>query len=187
VNGEVNTKLIADLVRLAKKYRPEEWMSIIDWLQDPERRKGIVTLMRELSAVSGKTENRPRRRRNVPSIAHLLDEVRRSDLRKAEILQEIHSKLQSREILPTFNTLRMFTETAGLAALSSRKREQAINELMRQLSILPYEKIQSVLQKASIGRPDFGEDYERWVALILGNKAGDELKPKRMSRKFFEQ
>lgn len=146
MKGEVNTKLIADLVRLAKKYRPEEWMSIIDWLQDPERREGIVTLMRELSAVSGKTENRPRRRQNVPGIAHLLDEVRRSDLRKAEILQEIYSKLQSREILPTFSTLRMFTEAAGLAALSSRKREQAVNELMRQLSTLPYGEIQSALQ-----------------------------------------
>jgi len=180
VKGEVNTKLIADLVRLAKKYRPEEWMSIIEWLQDPDRREGLVSLMRELRAVSGRTENRPRRRQNVPGIAHLLEEVRRSDLRKAEILQEIHSKLKSREILPTFSTLRMFTEAAGLAALSSRKREQAINELMRQLSTLPYEEIQSALQRASVGRPDFGEDYERWVSLILGNKVGDELKLKRM-------
>lgn len=176
MKGDVNTNLLADLVRLAKKYRSEEWLSIIDWLQNPEQRERLVTLMRELSAISGKITSRPRRRQNVPSIAHLLDEVRQSDLRKAEILQEIYSKLQNREILPTFSTLRMFIEAAGLAALSSRKREQAINELMRQLATLPYENIQSVLQKASIGRPDFGKDYERWVALILGNKAGDEPK-----------
>ncbi len=178
---EINTELLADLIRVAKKYRSEEWMSIIDWLQDKKRRESLVTLMRELSGISNKSERRPRRGRRVPSAALLLDEIRQSDSRKADLLQEIWRKLRSREILPTFSTLRIFTEAVGLPILSSRKREEAINELMRQLATLPYENIQSTLQKASVGRSDFGKDYEQWVALILGNKVGDESKYKGVS------
>jgi hypothetical protein len=170
MNKESNSDLLIDLARLTKKYPPEQWEAVIDCLKDEERRKKVLALIQELSGISKKIHDKSRKKQGILGIAHLLDEVSQADPQKAQLLKEFWRKLLSHEILPTLSTLRMFAEAAGLPVISAKKREQAINELMRQFVNLPYENIQNALQKASIARSDFGEDYERWVGLILGNK-----------------
>lgn len=167
---EINRDLLIDLARLAKKYPSEEWDSIISWLQDEESRKRLLALIQELTEISKKVKGTPKRGQRASGITRLLDEVREADPQKAELLGEFWRKLQSHEILPTFSTLRMFAEAAGLPIFSAKKREQAVNELIRQFATLPYTNIQNALQKASIAHRDFGEDYERWVSLILGSR-----------------
>jgi alanyl-tRNA synthetase len=171
MNKESNKDLLIDLARLVKKHPPEEWESVINWFKDEERREKLLAIIQELAGVSKKIHDKSRRKRNIPGIAYLLDEVRQIDPQKAELLRQFWNKLRSREVLPTFSTMRMFAEAAGLPIISAKKREQAVNELMRQFMNLPYDEIQDTLQKALIARSNFGEDYGRWVDLILGNRS----------------
>ncbi len=168
MNSNINAKLVTDLALLVRRYPIEDWHTIIEWLKDDTKRQELILLFDELGKLSKQVKRKPTygKRR---SISQLLEEVRASDPRKAELLRNFYLKLLSKEILPTLGSLRMFGEVAGLKEMLPKKREQMVNEVIRQLSTLSYEDLQKTLEYTSSRSTDFGKDYEHWVRLILGD------------------
>lgn len=173
MNKEINRDLVADLARLARRYPPEDWDAILRWLEDDTRRQQLSSLLHQLSIVSKRVMPPGKREKRPQSIGRLLEETQSTEPAKAELLRDLYRKLLIRELLPTPASLREFTEIAGLKSINTRKREQAVNQLVRQLADLPYDDIAKALEVASTGPRDLGAEYERWVALILGRGSGE--------------
>jgi len=168
---EINTSLLEDLVRLTKKYEAEDWETLLLYLNDETKRAGLVKLLESLSTVSRRHASLGKRGKKSPGIYKLLQDLKAEDPAKADILKDFWQKLITRELLPSAGSLRHFAEVSGLKRPTSEKREQAISELICQLLNLPLEVIKEILGKASISHNrDFGEEYTRWVQLILGRK-----------------
>jgi len=172
VNKEINRDLVADLARLARRYPPEDWHAILRWLEDETSRHQLSLLLRELSNVSKRVVPPRKREKRSQSIGRLLEEMQSTEPAKAELLRDLHRRLLTRELLPTPASLREFIEIVGLESRNTQKREQATNQLIRQLASLQHDDIEKALQVASTGPRDLGEEYERWVALILGRGSG---------------
>lgn len=173
MSNEINRDLIADLARLARRYPPEDWDALVRWLEDDTRRQQLSSLLHELSIASRRTTPLGRREKRPQSIGRLFGEMQSTEPAKAELLRDLHSNLLTRELLPTAASLREFTEIAGLKSINLRKREQAANQLIRQLANLRYDEIARALEVTSSGPRDLGAEYERWVALILGRSSGE--------------
>lgn len=169
MTNKINAKLVADLVLLARRYPAEDWYAIMEWLKDETKRQELTVLLDELAKVSNRVKHKTGYSKR-QGISFLLEEIGSSDPRKAQLLRDFHLKLLSKEILPTLGSLRMFSEVAGLKNITQKKREQMMNEVIRQLSILSYEDLQKTLEQTSSRTTDFGRDYEHWVRLILGDR-----------------
>jgi hypothetical protein len=168
----LNQQLIADLARLATRYAPEDWEILLEGLEDEKRRAQIVALLQELAATS---RVRPRKatrdsdhRARLPRVRDALAKARVEDPARAERLEEAWARLRRRELLPDMRSIRAFAEAAGLKGITSAKREQAINEVMELLIGLPTEALERMLQSPVVYDRASGDEYERWVHLILG-------------------
>lgn len=172
MKNQLNTELLAELARLARRYPPEAWESLLYWLEDEAHRKQVVSLLSELARLSSRTPSRSRKPEIKASVPHVLADMQRTDGRKADLLQDFWRKLVAREVLPSQASIRSFAEMVGLRIPTSKKREQAVNDLVRQLIDLPYDDIQSALEKTAMTSRDFGQEYERWVNIILRRAKG---------------
>jgi hypothetical protein len=169
---ELNPKLVADLARLAARYPPRDWQCLIEYFEDDRRRAQLGALLRELAATSRArtrdtskgVERRPGR---APRVREALDRIRVTDPARANLLEDVWLKLRERELLPTMSTLRAFAEAAGFKGLTSAKREQAVTELMERLIDVPNDALESMTRHAVVEDRKLGEEYERWVQLIL--------------------
>jgi hypothetical protein len=167
----MNPKLLADLARLVSRYEPEDWAALSRLVQDPESRERLAALLDELAQASARQRDGRRSQKSVaPTKAREhLAYLREANPQRASVLNDLRMKLRSRELLPDMPSVRAFSEAIGMKTLISRRRDQAISEIVEYLIPLPDEELQAALSRATI-RADrkFGEEYEKWVTLILG-------------------
>lgn len=173
--SELNPQLIADLARLATRYAPEEWERLISCLEDEQRRAQISRLLHELAATSRtrRQGSRPVQRSSAraPKLREALAQTRDRDPARAELLEGVWLKLRQRELLPTMAMVRAFAEAVGLKGLEATRREQAVTELLEHLVQVPSDVLEQMLRQTIVEDRDLGEEYERWVRLILGRRS----------------
>jgi hypothetical protein len=169
--SEVNRRLIADLGKLVLRYNADEWRSVLRLLQDDAGRALLAALLEELASAS---EKRPTSGKAPPSSAspstrERLKGLKKTDPRRAVMLDELWAQLRSRQLFSDMRSLRSFAEAIGMKDLRARKYDQAASEVVRYLIELPPEALEATLSQA-LRREDrrLGDEYARWVALILG-------------------
>ena len=173
----VNPKLIADLARLVTRYDPEDWTALSRLVQDGDSRTKLAAMLDEFANASArqrlKNQSRPSGRHTNPNIRDRLAELHESDPQRADVLNDLRMKLRSRELLPDMPSIRAFGQAVGMKTPVSGKRDQAISEIIGYLMTLPDGALQTALSRATM-RVDrkLGDEYEKWVALILGPATG---------------
>ena len=168
MSNRVNPALIADLARLARRYPPEDWQALLALLNDESQRGQIVALLEELSEASRHIRSRKRAGAKT-STSRLLESLKATHPRKAELLRDLRIRLLAGDLFPSLSDLRAFAAALGVEDLpSARKREQNINHLVRCLADLPYDHVVQALSGTTASRRDLGGEYERWVSFILG-------------------
>lgn len=182
---EINRQLLADLARIATRYPADDWLRLADWLEDERRRAQVGALLRELAATSRSTaarRSKPRHRggavrgaSRLPQLRASLAATRETDPARADLLDDIWAKLRQRELLPTMDAMRGFADLLGLKRLNSPKREQAVAEIMEQLVEMPSDKLEQLMQQTVVTDRELGEEYERWVRLILRRRQTDDV------------
>jgi hypothetical protein len=169
--SSINPKLLADLARLVTRYEPEDWAALSRLVQDKESRERLVALLDELANASARQRPGSRSKKSVSpiNVRDHLAQLQETNPQRASVLNDLWMKLRSRELLPDMPSVRAFSEEIGMKTLVSRRRDQAISEIVEYLIPLPNEELQTALSRATI-RVDrkSGEEYEKWVTLILG-------------------
>lgn len=167
----INPKLLADLARLVSRYEPEDWVALSRLVRDKDSRESLAVLLDELAQASARQRPRSRSQKSVSpiNVRDQLAQLRENNSQRASVLNDLWMKLRSRELLADMPSVRAFSEAIGMKMLVSRRRDQAISEIVEYLIPLPDEELQTALSRATI-RADrkFGEEYEKWVTLILG-------------------
>ena len=171
----VNSKLIADLARLATRYPPEDWEALAASLEDKQRRAQLRALLQELAATSRATGPKSRAHREsgrTARIQNTLDQIRSVDTQRADLLEGVWLGLRQRDLLPTMPMVRSFADATGMKGLTSTKRDQAVGELMEQLVDIPSDELARLLRGPMVIDRSLAEEYERWAHLILGQRGG---------------
>lgn len=164
--NDLNTDLIVDLAKLANRYSADDWKALVAYLRDDSRRHDLITLLESVGEAG--TRRRSSSRPRPPTIARVLDEMTDSDPRAAQLLREFRNKLIVGQLLPRSSDLNSFAEHLGIKDVPQyNKREQAVNFLVRELSLLSYDELVSAMSAADVHGRDFGQDYDNWVKLIL--------------------
>lgn len=172
---ELNPEMIADLARLAVRYSPDDWEQLTKCLEDRRARTQLGRLLQELAATSHARSKRSGGRRSASQTQQLREVLAKAhdeDPARAEMLEDMWTKLRRRELLPTLAAVRAFAEAAGLKELGANRREQAIVELIRQLVAMPSEDLEQMMRQTVVVDRRLGEEYERWVRLILHRRGG---------------
>jgi hypothetical protein len=177
-----NLKLLSDLARLASKYDAKDWEQLAEWLDDPQHRDTLRSLLLDLAATSrGSRKASKKRRPRKPSRATVLREalakIRIEDADRADLLEDIWLKLRQRELLPTVAAVRAFAEAMGSKGLSASRRDQAVTELMELLVELPGDSLEQKMRETVVEDRKLGDEYERWVRLILYRSEDPGLDP----------
>lgn len=171
---EVNTKLLADLARLASKYPPEDWESLLRILDDPDERRRLSALLHELAATSASRQQRVHPATSSTGsqdVAAVIEDIRKMDPGRAELLDKVWAGLRNRELAQTMPALRALAEGAGLKGSLSRRRETAIVELMGYFVALPVPGLREAARLSLDRQLGSSGDYQSWVALILDREA----------------
>lgn len=166
--NDLNTNLIVDLAKLANRYSADDWDALVAYLRDDSRRRDLITLLESVGEAGTRRRPSSRPRQRPPTIARVLDKMTDSDPPAAQLLREFRNKLIVGELLPRTSDLNSFAEHLGMKDVPRyRKREQAINFLVRQLALLSYDELAGAMAAADVRGRDFGKEYEKWVELIL--------------------
>lgn len=169
---EPNPQLITDLARLVAKYSPSDWDGLLGFLRDPKRQADLVEVVEQLATVS-------RRQRLAGIGAGLSGEVRKAlrrirtqDPAQADLLEDVWARLRRRDLLPDMRAVRAFSDAVGLKGLDATRRDQAVTEVMKHIVDLSIGDLVTAMERAATADRSLGEEYERWVHLILARPSG---------------
>jgi hypothetical protein len=106
----------------------------------------------------------------IPLLREKIKQVRQTDPASADLLDEIWLKLRERELLPTIADVRAFAAVLGRKELAATRRDQAVTELMEHLAGMDPQRLQAEMRITLSSERRFGDEYERWVSLILNKR-----------------
>jgi hypothetical protein len=149
----INSEMLLDLARLAKRYSPEDWDRLIRALEKPELRRQILHFAQQMKDISKEA------RRESPSIRGA-DET---NVRKARLLREVRSDLRSR----TIKELRDLAYRLGVQVNDRSRRADLIEILIGALAQKDVGEIRRSLTSLLLDR-ETPDDYTRWGELIMG-------------------
>jgi hypothetical protein len=168
-----DSKLIKDLARLASRYGPEDFATLGRLIREGSLESLLIKALEDLATASASSNAR-----KPPSktIVAKLNALRDTDPRRAELLSDLRSRLQAGEVLPTLASLRAFGEMLGMKELQATRREKAVPIILEHLLALPDRDFEAALEQAA-NQPDrqLGDEYDRWVSLILRRNPGSEV------------
>jgi hypothetical protein len=174
---DINTSLLNDLGRLARKYEPRDWQNLIDALTSDSRRAELVMLLEELHAASANSRPTKSNRQSgrTQHLRELLTRLRESEPDRAEFLEDFWLKLRTKELLADMTSMRKFAQAVGLKHFDAKRREQGAVLITTYLAELQAPDFDAALSEVGAHTEAQPEDYRRWVHLILGNDASDAM------------
>ena len=166
--------LVAEIGRLLVEYPEKDWKALAGWVRDRALMENIAAAIDDALAVVARSAVRTKRARQRPRVS-VLDEVAREDRAKAEILLALKSKLSSKDQPVTLAYIRALASSLGMKEELATRREQVVNQIVGYLADKTTDEIKAALSVALPAQQRQGQEFDRWVDLILG---GDRSKPR---------
>jgi len=168
---EINPKLLADLARLVGRYQPEDWVALSHLVADRDAQKRLADVLDVLAEASAR--NQPRRKSHEAAastnLRARLTQMGEAEPGRAEVLTQLWTKLRARELLADMPSLRAFSQAVGMKALNSKRRDQAVSEIIEYLLIVPDESLEAALRHSTVNADRrLDDEYRKWVGLIVG-------------------
>ena len=162
---------LIELVRLTRRYSGADWAHLARILENEDSRNGLIEAARALAVAAGKDLVKPLRQTRAPTDrTPVLKALQKSDPEKARILKEFRDAVGKGRILHSINQIREFASSWGVKLPERTSRERVLNELVRYMTTLPKEDIESRMRSIPPGR-DYGRDYDNWVRIIMKEEA----------------
>jgi hypothetical protein len=106
-----------------------------------------------------------------PTIAIVLDQLRKNDEEKHRILTNFYTQLKEKKVLPESQDIRYFAQVIGLKEIAGKSRKDMIPKLMRFLVEQPTGRLQVDIEKAAnISEQQRQQGFSILTDKLLGNK-----------------
>ena len=163
--------MVAEIGRLLVEYPEKDWQALAGRLRNPSLMDDVAAAIEEAAAMAtksvGKAKKVERKRRG-----NVLAQVARHDILKAEKLSALKLRLtDKRQGLPLAH-IRGLANSLGMKEQLPSRRDQAVNQIVAYLAGKSTAEIDAVLSTAMPPPTRQGEEYDRWVNLILGKDDG---------------
>ena len=168
--GRKRPPLVAEIGRLLVEYPAKDWKALTDGLRDGALLEDLATALEDAVALVEKSKKERPRTHTKPRTSALAT-VAREDRSKAEILGALELRLTDGDHGMTLAYIRGFASSLGMKEELSRRRKQAIEQIIRYLATRTTVEIQAALRAAAPAQRSAGREYDRWVDLILGDGA----------------
>ena len=160
--------LIAEIGRLLVEYPEKDWKVLTDHMKDRILMEEIASAVDDALTMIQKSTVKKKRNRKKP-IASVIAEVAREDEEKAKLLSEMVSQLNNKHQPVTLSYIRAFANSIGMKDEIGNRREQAINQIVSYLTKKTTAEIAADICKAVPSEQRSGQEFDRWVNLILGD------------------
>ena len=166
--------LVAEIARLLVEYPEKEWRVLVDNLRDHSLINDIASAIEDLISMTVKSTGKKNTVRNRPRES-VIARVAREDTAKADILSSVQSRLANKDNVVPLAYIREFASSLGMKEELPARREQAVNQIIEYLSSKTTDEIEAALLTV-LPMQDQGQEFERWVDLILGKDASTARK-----------
>ena len=160
--------MVSEIARLLVEYPERDWDALMGRIRDRAFIEDLATAIgdaMEIVAKSAeKTNKGPSRSRT-----SILREVAQKDRRKAEILSELKLRLTDKGQFVTLAQIRGFASSLGMKEELANRRGQAVNQIIWYLADKRTDEIEAALHAALPDQMHQGQEFDRWVDLILGS------------------
>ena len=169
--------LIAEIGRLLVEYPEKDWKALADRMRDQVLMEEIAIAVDDALTITPKSATKKKRNRK-KSLASLLAEVGREDEAKAKLLSDVMSQLNNKHQPVTLSFIRAFANSIGMKDEIASRREQAVNQIFNYLVKKTAAEIAADINKAVPSENRSGQEFDRWVNLILGDDQSKSLQRK---------
>ena len=175
MGGRRRPSLVAEIGRLLVEYPEKDWRALANRLKDRELVEDIAAAIDDALALGAGPVEKTRKVRH-PARDSVIAKVARVDRAKADRLSALKSRLMDRDARLPFAYIRSFASSLGIKEDLSNRRDQAVNEIVRHLADKTSDEIDGILKTALSSEPAEGQEFDRWVKLILGDNTPKEEK-----------
>ena len=162
--------LVAEIGRLLVEYPEKDWKSLADRLRDRALIDEISKAIDDAIAEVPKSVEKRKKERPKPRVS-VLARVAQEDKAKAEILSAVKSRLTDKNKTVTLANIRGVASSLGMKEELAKRREQAVNQIVHYLATKSTEEIEVALRMTFPVEQPQGQEFGRWVDLILGGDA----------------
>lgn len=175
MGGRRRPSLVAEIGRLLVEYPEREWQALAERLRERALIEDIAAAIDDALTLGASPVVKSRKVRHRASES-VIAKVARVDKAKAERLSALKSRLMDRDTRLPFAYIRGFASSLGIKEELSSRRNQAVNEIIRHLAAKTRDEIDNILKTALSSQPTEGQEFDRWVKLILGESTHKEAK-----------
>lgn len=167
------TPLTAEIGRLLVEYPEKDWKALADGLRDRALMEDIAAAIDEAMVRVVKSVKKTKKVRRKPGES-VLAKVARDDKAKAEMLSALKSRLTDKDQHLPLTYIRRFASSLGMKEQLASRRDQAVNQIVVYLADRTTDEIEDILRTALSPQQAQGQEFDRWVSLILGGSGSQK-------------
>ena len=164
--------MVAEIGRLFVEYPEEDWRVLARGLREGTLIGDVAEAIDALLASGGTSQQVAVEAVSHPRRENVIARVARDDPAKAEKLFALKSWLTRKDSRPTLAVVRGFAASLGMKEELAKRRDQAVNQIVRHLAAQRTDEIDDIVVAAMPRESVEGQEYDRWVKLILGVGSG---------------
>lgn len=162
--------LVAEIGRLLVEYPERDWRALADSLRDRALIEALAAAVDDAVELVERSKEASKKERPRPRVNELA-RIAREDKSKAAVLLELKSRLTDKAKIVTLADIRGFASVLGMKEKLASRREQAVNQIIHYLATRTTVEIEAALRTAVPVQKTPGQEFDRWVDLILGGGA----------------
>ena len=163
--------LLQDVAKLLAKHGPDAFETLARELESGRLADNLSTVLEEVAKDptqrSAKGNPPQSSRPRCSTIPEIIKGVAARDAERGRLLIEFRDALSAGSCLPTLSDIRYFVEDHGLPPMRAKSRATAVNHLLRNVSELPSEKLDSLIGDAYQVSEPVDRSLDSWSTLIL--------------------
>lgn len=168
--------LLGEIGRLLVEYPEKDWRALAERLRDRALMEDIAAAIDESIAMIPKPVGIVRKQPTKPGVSEIA-RIARDDKAKADVLSAVKSRLTNKDDVVPLAYIRRFASSLGMKDELSMRREQAVNQIIRYLSTKTTDEIEAIMHAIAPMQQHAGQEFDRWVDLILRRGADVGKKP----------
>jgi hypothetical protein len=170
MSQEGKFELLIDIARLIKKYGPDTFEELANYLRKKETFNSLIELLKT-SSKAAKVVSSPtliiQAEKKKVGIKGFLSRMEKTEPIKAHILSAFHDELLAKAVLPNLREIKDFASDSGLRLITAGSRDKAIFPLLKDLGTRQIDEIKTIINNANRMAQRSDRTLEAWTGIIL--------------------